>query len=90
MPFKKWVPLLKRRSLVDRVQRQCYLDKLKADITGLEEEQGICLELTVYRRKSYLPVTVIWLNKTELHEKPVGFGVRFTRNEKKIVGRIVE
>jgi len=33
---------------------------------------------------------VIWLNQRELHEKPVGFGVRFVSNEKKIVGRIVQ
>ena len=64
----------------------CYL---KADITGIEEGQGGRLELTVHRRKVHLPGAIIWLNKAELHEKPVGFGVRFTRNEKKIIRRIV-
>ena len=57
---------------------------------GIAEGQGGQLILSFHQRERHLPATVIWVNKTELHEKPIGFGVRFVRNEKKIVGRIVE
>jgi hypothetical protein len=63
---------------------------LKADIAGVEEGQGGRLDLTVHRRRVRLPATVIWLNKSALHDKPVGLGVQFNRNEKRIVSKIVE
>lgn len=63
---------------------------LQAGLEDVAEGQEGELVFSFHHRDRHLPGTVIWLNKTELHEKPVGFGIRFIRNEKKIVGRIVE
>ena len=63
---------------------------LQADLEGIAEGQGGELVFSFHNRERRLPASVIWLNQRELHEKPVGFGVRFVSNEKKIVGRIVQ
>jgi len=63
---------------------------MQADLEGIAEGQGGELTFSFNHRDRRIPGTVIWLNKRELHEKPVGFGVRFVRNEKKIIGKIVE
>ena len=63
---------------------------LQADLEGIAEEQEGQLVFSFHHRERHLPATVVWVNKTELHEKPIGFGVRFVRNEKKIVGKIVD
>jgi len=57
---------------------------------GIVEGEGGELVFSFHNRERHLPASVIWLNKTELHEKPIGFGVRFVLNEKKVVGRIVQ
>jgi len=63
---------------------------LQADLEGIEEGQEGVLVFSFHHRERHLPASVIWLNQRELHEKPVGLGVRFVRNEKKVVGRIVQ
>jgi len=63
---------------------------LQADLEGVAEGQQRKLVISFQHRQRHIPGTVIWLNRKELHEKPVGFGIRFARNEKKIVDRIVK
>ena len=63
---------------------------LKAKLEGIAEGQEGKLVFSFHHRMRHIPGTVIWLNRKELHEKPVGFGMHFVRNEKKIVGRIVK
>ena len=73
-------------TVLDISNTGCYL---QADISGLREDQKGRLDLLEHHRERHLPGSVVWLNRKELHEKPVGFGVRFARNEKKIVTKVV-
>jgi hypothetical protein len=74
-------------AILDISNTGCYL---KADLEGIVEGQGGELAYSFHSRDRRLQGTVIWLNRKELHEKPIGFGLQFLRNEKKIVGRLVE
>lgn len=65
----------------------CYFE---TNVAGLHEGDQGSLQVLILRRQVGLPAAVVWINPVELHGKPVGFGMHFTRNQKKIRCRIVK
>ena len=63
----------------------CYF---QADVGGLRERQKGLLEIPVLRLRASLSGTVVWLNPTELHGKPIGFGAHFDRSQRRLMRTI--
>jgi Tfp pilus assembly protein PilZ len=73
-------------TMLDISDSGCYLE---ADVSGIGEGSEGALELLIRRRTERVPAQVVWVNAKALHGKPVGFGVRFRRAQRRLRRLIV-
>ncbi|MBW8003679.1 MAG: PilZ domain-containing protein [Planctomycetes bacterium] len=65
----------------------CYVQAEVAEVTeGVEGE----LEIEVKRQRHLLPGRIVWVNRTRIHEKPLGFGVNFKSSRRSLMRVIIE
>jgi hypothetical protein len=66
-------------SVLDVSRTGCYLS---ADIDGIEVQQTGLVVLLPARRNATFAGEIVWTNPAGRHDRPVGFGVRFTRRQR--------
>lgn len=65
----------------------CYV---QAPLEGIAAGQIGFLHIPLGRREVSLSGSVVWVNPTELHGKPVGFGAHFDRDQRRLTRRVLE
>mgnify|MGYP001168820001 CR=1 FL=1 len=73
--------------LSDISRSGCYV---AAEVAGLNEGDRGSLRMPLGRREAALPGVVVWVNGAGLHEKAMGFGLRFSRSHRRLCSEIVK
>jgi Tfp pilus assembly protein PilZ len=56
---------------------------LHIDIGGFKKGIKGMLEFTVPEHNFLMPATIVWINKSKEHDKPIGFGLQFSHKQRK-------